>query len=135
MNLTHAEVKFCRPGAMANTPSNVDGVTSLTGLVAIKIVPITYDNWKAAPKEQRELKIFDVPQNDFTSALKKMEMRAAAKMWRNFKSELANMYIFGPKEGEDPRQIYPNIDTDQWKSFREQRLTPEALQLRETNIA
>ncbi|KAL9676249.1 hypothetical protein QQ045_004462 [Rhodiola kirilowii] len=31
--------------------------------------------------------------------------------------------------------MYPYIDTDQWKSFMEQRLTPEALQLRETNIA
>ncbi|KAL9668450.1 hypothetical protein QQ045_002833 [Rhodiola kirilowii] len=90
------------------------------------------DQHKDGNKEQR---YFDVPQNDRTIKLKKKEMRAASTMWRNFKSELANRYIFGSNEGHDPREKYSYISPDQWRSFVEHRTTPEALQTREKNIA
>ncbi|KAL9673855.1 hypothetical protein QQ045_030117 [Rhodiola kirilowii] len=114
---------------------------TIAGTVAKSRVPITYETWKLVPKELRDtvwdetLRYFDVPQNDRTIKLRKKEMRAAATMWRNFKSELANPYIFGSKQRHDPREKYSYISPEHWRRFVEQRSTPEALQIREKNIA
>ncbi|KAL9674444.1 hypothetical protein QQ045_030716 [Rhodiola kirilowii] len=106
---------------------------SYIGTVAKSRVLITYENWKLVTKELRDtvwdetLRLFDVPQNDMISKLKKTEMRAATVMWRNFKSELTNQYIFCEKQGQDPREMYSYIEPEQWTRFVEQRSTPEAL--------
>ncbi|KAL9659674.1 hypothetical protein QQ045_024482 [Rhodiola kirilowii] len=81
------------------------------------------------------VELFDVPQNDLTGLFKKTEMRGSIRIWRNFKSELANQYMFGPKQGEDPREMYYFIDPDHWKTFVEYHSTKEAIKIRETNIA
>ncbi|KAL9659572.1 hypothetical protein QQ045_024379 [Rhodiola kirilowii] len=93
------------------------------GIVARSRVPITYGTWKLVHGERRDM-------NELTRKFKAREMRAATSMWRNFKSELANQYIFGPKQGEDPTIMYPFIGPDQWKSFVEQRSTHEAQEFR-----
>ncbi|KAL9688257.1 hypothetical protein QQ045_032676 [Rhodiola kirilowii] len=110
------------------------------GTVAKSRIPITYKNWKLVPKELREtvweetLRSFDVPQNEMTSELNKTEMRAVGVMWRNFKSKLSTQYIFGDKQGQDPREKYSYIQSDQWTRFVEQRSNLDALQIREVNI-
>ncbi|KAL9661478.1 hypothetical protein QQ045_026302 [Rhodiola kirilowii] len=118
---------------------NIAGDVSISfrtyiGIVVKSRIPITYITWKLVPLEHRDMALFDVPQNELTRQLKAREMRAAATMWRNFKSKLANKYIFGPQQGEDPTIKYPYIKPDQWSSFVEHRLSPDSLQIRETNI-
>ncbi|KAL9677579.1 hypothetical protein QQ045_005812 [Rhodiola kirilowii] len=104
------------------------------GIVVRLRVPIAYGTWKSVPDERKDMALFDVPQNELTRKFKVREMRAAARMWRNFKSEVANQYIFGPKQGEDPTIMYPFIGPEQWKSFVEQRSTLEAQEIRVKNI-
>ncbi|KAL9685264.1 hypothetical protein QQ045_022712 [Rhodiola kirilowii] len=108
--------------------------TTYLGIVVRSRVPITYGTWKSVPDEQRDMALFDVPQTELIRKFKAREMRAAARMWRNFKSELANQYIFGPKQGEDPTIMYPFIGPEQWKSFVKQPSTPEAQEIRAKNI-
>lgn len=64
---------------------------------------------------------------------KKNEMKAACQSWKLFKTRLAKEYIFGNKAHEDPLGEYKFLDKETWKTFKDQRLSEKAIQLRETN--
>ncbi|KAL9682439.1 hypothetical protein QQ045_014237 [Rhodiola kirilowii] len=54
-------------------------------------------------------------------------------MWRQFKTRLTYDYIHSDLTDEDALKMYTFIDSDQWKTFRRQRLSEAAKKLRDTN--
>ncbi len=61
---------------------------------------------------------FDIPFECAKS--KKAWLKRAGRAWKDFKSDLANTYIYGDgdKEGnKTPVGVYPAIDEDTWQKF------------------
>ena len=61
---------------------------------------------------------FDIPNN---GELRNKVLSSIATKWRQFKSKLTTVYVYGAKKGESPCSKYPNIDEATWETFVQTR--------------
>ncbi|KAL9674868.1 hypothetical protein QQ045_003067 [Rhodiola kirilowii] len=107
---------------------------SYLGTVARSRIPITYNDWRKVPDHYKLTLWRDATVIfDGCEPHKKHEMKVAGSIWKNFKSRLAKEYIHDAKANEDPMGEYKYLDKDTWTIFKEQRLSENAMKLRETN--
>ncbi|KAL9672931.1 hypothetical protein QQ045_029184 [Rhodiola kirilowii] len=111
-----------------------DNWRSYLGTLVRCRVPIVHSDWRKVPKHfknyvwREATAVFDGVEDH-----KNQELSAACKMWKQFKSRLAQDYIYGDGTDEDALKKYSYIDSDHWKTFKEQRLSEAAKKLRDTN--
>ena len=63
--------------------------------------------------------VFDIPK---VRTLKAQILSSVAIKWRQFKSQLTTLYIYGERKGESPCHKYTCISEEVWEQFVQTRL-------------